>query len=61
MLAGLVLLLAPLLFLWVNSGPLLQPGAPGADGDEERTTGQALTPPAGFFLYVQRVHQSRSQ
>ncbi|EIE19129.1 Nodulin-like-domain-containing protein [Coccomyxa subellipsoidea C-169] len=38
MLAGLTLLLAPLLFLWVSSGRLLLPGgAPGQCGDEEKT------------------------
>ncbi len=45
MLAGLTLLLAPLLFLWVSSGRLLLPGgAPGQCGDEEKTAGEACLP-----------------
>jgi hypothetical protein len=42
MLAGLALLLAPLLFLWVSSGRLLlHTDAPGQCVDEEKTTGEA--------------------
>lgn len=41
MLAGLTLLLAPLLFLWVSSRKvLLHTDAPGRDVDEEKTAGE---------------------
>ncbi|KAK9904691.1 hypothetical protein WJX75_000633 [Coccomyxa subellipsoidea] len=48
MLAGLALLLAPLLFLWVSSGRLLlHTDAPGQCVDEEKTTGLCSTEGVG--------------